>query len=41
MGFEKVIITAGAAGQRAARGAQVTVHCTGISMNFRIIKREL
>ena len=36
MGFEKVIITAGTAGQRAARGAQVTVHCTGISINVSI-----
>jgi hypothetical protein len=41
MGFEKVIITAGTAGQRAARGAQVTVHCTGISINVSIVKHEL
>jgi hypothetical protein len=33
MGFEKVILKAGASGKRAVKGNSVTVHCTGMLFN--------
>lgn len=39
MGFEKVILKAGASGKRAVKGNSVTVHCTG--MFFNLLKSNI